>query len=373
MADDSFLSLKLQERQQSGTLRRLKPAMDAIDFCSNDYLGLVRSHVIEEAMDKQYPDNFLPSGSTGSRLLTGNHVWFETTETLIARFHQAEAALIFNSGFDANLGLLSSVGSRHDTFLYDSLIHASLRDGIRLSPAASHAFAHNDADALEKSLKRAKGKCFVVVESIYSMDGDLAPLSEFSDLCDRYGAYLIVDEAHATGVIGPQGAGLVQQLGLADRCFARVYTFGKALGTHGAAIVGSADLRAFLINFSRPLIYSTALPPAAIAAIAASYGIFPRMDDHRQQLRKLISLFQQAPLPWQKLLSDTPIQGVVIPGNDRVSRLAETLQSCRVDVRPILSPTVPPGTERLRIVLHSFNTGQELEALIEALKTADIP
>jgi 8-amino-7-oxononanoate synthase len=371
MADESFLSQKLQERLQSGTLRRLKAAMDAIDFCSNDYLGLARSHAIQKVMDTHHQGEFLSSGSTGSRLLTGNHALFEELEAIIARFHDTETALIFNSGFDANLGLLSALGSRHDIFLYDRLIHASLREGIRLSPAASHAFAHNDPAALKKSLEHAKGRCFVVVESIYSMDGDQAPLSDFAEVCDRYGAYLIVDEAHATGVMGPRGAGLVQQLDLAARCFARVHTFGKALGTHGAAIVGSADLKAYLINFARPLIYSTALPPAALASIAASYELFPRMDGDRDRLHQLVTSFREATLRWEKLSSNTPIQGVVVPGNERVSRLAGALQRCGLDVRPILSPTVPEGTERLRIVLHSFNTEQELQQLTSALQTAE--
>ena len=181
---------------------------------------------------------------------------------------------------------------------------------------------------------------------------------------EKYNAALIVDEAHATGVIGEKGVGLVQKLNLQNKCFARIHTFGKACGAHGAIILGSEKLKKYLINFSRPFIYSTSLPPSAIAAIAASYKIFPTMETERSKLEELIIIFQSMDLKYQKLPSATPIQAIIIPGNERVKRMAEELQESNFDIRPILYPTVPKGSERLRIVLHSFNTKEEIEKMV---------
>lgn len=368
MAED-FLRKKLDERKALHAFRQLRLQRNAVDFCSNDYLGITKQALLEQWMhDKE--DSPWPAGSTGSRLLTGNYSLVEETERELARFHKALGGLLFNSGYDANVGLLSCVPQRGDTILYDYLIHASLRDGIRLSFAQSLSFGHNKLDELEKKLRAATGNLFVVTESVFSMDGDTAPLPAMAALCNQYGARLIVDEAHATGVVGEQGAGLVQALQLEDSCFARIHTFGKACGAHGAIVLGSELLRDYLINFSRPFMYSTALPPASVAAIRASYQIFPHMQAERQQLAGLINAFQSAALPCQKLVSQTPVQGVVVPGNSEVRALAARLQERGLDVRPILYPTVPKGEERLRIVLHAFNTAQELAELIAGLCAA---
>jgi 8-amino-7-oxononanoate synthase len=263
------------------------------------------------------------------------------------------------------------VPQRGDTIIYDFLSHASLRDGIRLSFAQSFAFRHNDLADLEKRLQTATGTIFVVTESVFSMDGDTAPLTAISDLCEQYGAHLIVDEAHATGVVGLKGEGLVQHLQLQTKCFARIHTFGKAVGCHGAIILGSERLRNYLVNFCRSFIYSTSLPEASVAAIRCAYGLFPGMHAERAHLQQLIKTFQQAPVgsDLEKLVSDTPIQIVIIPGNDRVKKVASALQAAGLDVRAILYPTVPAGKERLRIVLHAFNSMQELQQVIEGLKT----
>jgi 8-amino-7-oxononanoate synthase len=286
---------------------------------------------------------------------------------MIAGFHQAEAALLFNSGYDANIGLLSSVAGKEDTILYDFLSHASIRDGIRLSQAQSFPFLHNDMVDLDRRLRSATGNIFVVTESVFSMDGDEAPLVETLQLCKTYNAHLIVDEAHATGVTGPSGAGLVQQYQLQNNCFARVVTFGKALGCHGATVLGSHRLRDFLINFSRPFIYTTAMPQASLCAIKRSYELFPGMFNERQLLNHLIDIFQAADLAYNKLNSRTAIQGVIVPGNEAVTSLANRLQEQELDVRPILYPTVPRGSERLRIVLHTFNTREQLGKLTAIL------
>lgn len=364
--NDEFLLKKLNERQQQNAFRRLILPNGKIDFCSNDYLGIVRNRLIEEKLGEQAYTAYR-HGSTGSRLLAGNYALVEETEKMLAAFHEAEAGLIFNSGYDANLGLLSSVPQRGDTIIYDYLSHASLRDGIRLSFARSFSFRHNDLSDLEKRLQAATGTIFVVTESVFSMDGDMAPLTAMSVLCEQYGAHLIVDEAHATGVVGAKGEGLVLHLNLQTKCFARIHTFGKGVGCHGAVILGSDRLRNYLVNFSRSFIYSTALPEASVAAIRCAYELFPGMHAERAHLQQLINTFQQARGSWEKLISDTPIQIAIVPGNEPVKKVAAALQVAGLDVRAILYPTVPAGKERLRIVLHAFNSMQELQQLLGVL------
>ncbi|MCS3797544.1 aminotransferase class I/II-fold pyridoxal phosphate-dependent enzyme [Niastella sp. OAS944] len=363
--NDDFLLKKLDERQQQNAFRRLLLPNGKTDFCSNDYLGIVHNGLIEKKLTET--TTVYKHGSTGSRLLAGNYALVEETEKMLAAFHAAEAGLIFNSGYDANLGLLSCVPQRGDTIIYDYLSHASLRDGIRLSFAQSFSFKHNDLEDLEKRLQAATGTIFVVTESVFSMDGDKAPLVAISALCRQYGAHLIVDEAHGTGVVGRQGEGLVQQLNLQAACFARIHTFGKAVGCHGAIVLGSERLRNYLINFSRSFIYSTSLPEASVAAIRCAYELLAGMHAERAHLQQLINTFQQAGMRYEKLVSDTPIQIVIIPGNDQVKKVAGELQTAGLDVRAILYPTVPRGKERLRIVLHAFNTMGELEQVIKVL------
>jgi len=357
--DDHFLTRKIRERIEADSLRSLRLPGNLADFSSNDYLGIVKNGLIEKKLEG---DSY-PQGSSGSRLLRGNYVLAEETEEMVARFHDAPSALIFNSGYDANFGLLSCIAQKGDLIIYDKLSHASIRDGVRQSFAESCAFVHNDLASLEDKLRKRKGNCFVVTESVFSMDGDRAPLGEISQLCEQYDAHLIVDEAHATGVIGERGEGVVQHEKLQDRCFARIHTFGKALGCHGAVVLGSNFLREYLINFCRPFIYSTYLPPASMAAIRASYSIFPEMKTERLVIDRYIGAFGHE--SFKK--SETPIQCYLIPGNVRVRNVALKLEEANLDVRPILHPTVPLGEERLRIVLHSYNTLKEIELLISIL------
>jgi len=360
---EDFLRKKLSQRQEADSLRKLKLPDGKIDFCSNDYLGIIKNGLLNEFDKKK---NY-SKGSGGSRLLAGNYELVEKAEATIAEFHNAEAGLIFNSGYDANLGLLSAVPQRGDTIIYDYLCHASIRDGIRLRFANSFSFEHNNTDDLEKKLKQASGNVFVVTESVFSMDGDLAPLKRISELCETYKASMIVDEAHATGVIGERGEGLVQLLGLEKKCFSRVHTFGKALGTHGAIVLGSQTLRDYCINFSRAFVYTTALPESAIASILESYKIFPILDKERKQLKELIDCFQSSSTGFTKLKSQTPIQVIIIPGNAEVKKIAIRLQEAGLDIRPILYPTVPAGAERLRITLHAFNQVTELDKLFSLI------
>ena len=364
--NEDFLNRKLQQRRESYAFRELQLKKGIVDFCSNDYLGIVTGNKIHSRSENGHEKLF---GSTGSRLISGNYSLIEEAEKQLAQFHNAPAGLIFNSGYDANLGLLGCIPQRNDTVLYDQLSHASIRDGIRLSHAFAFSFEHNDVDDLERRLQLATGNVFVVTESVFSMDGDMAPLEEMVEICRNYGAMLIVDEAHATGVIGKRGEGLVQHLGLESDCFARVHTFGKAVGCHGAIVVGSNTLRDYLINFSRPFIYTTAMPASAVMAIMRSYFIFPSMENERVHLFRLVKRFRDSATNLRLCRSVTPIQGVIIPGNEEVKEAALELQRNNVDVRPILYPTVSRGHERLRIVLHSFNTEQEIDQLLTILES----
>lgn len=351
----------MNDRQQSGLFRALTVRSGQIDFCSNDYLGLAKMKYPDDDSSSAWlrPDN----GATGSRLLSGNSDFFMEAEEEIAAFHDAEAALLFNSGYDANLGLLGFLPQKGDTVIYDFLCHASLRDGIRLSKADAFPFIHNDLDSLRHRLARGKGKIFVVTESLFSMDGDQAPLTGMVDACLAAGAHLIVDEAHATGVIGEKGAGLCQMLGLQEKIFARVHTFGKALGCHGAVVVGSGNLKSYLVNFANPLIYSTALSPHTVMTVLNGYRRLPMMGAERRELVRLADAFQALQTGFRKLRSDSPIQGVIVPGNDNARSLSRLLSENGFDARPILHPTVPKGKERLRITLHAYNTTEKLNRL----------
>jgi 8-amino-7-oxononanoate synthase len=360
---DDFLDAKLDERRANDSLRQLRLTEGKVDFCSNDYLGIVTNGLIGGST--------LAHGSMGSRLLAGNYPLIEETEGALVEFHQAEAGLLFNSGYDANLGVISCVPQRGDVILYDQLSHASIRDGIRLSFAQSFSFAHNDVDDLSRRLKTVHGggsRIFIVTESVFSMDGDMAPLEAILTLCRTYDAHLILDEAHATGVVGKAGEGLAQAAGVQKECFVRIHTFGKAVGCHGAVVLGSERLRQFLVNFCRPLIYSTSLPPVSVRAIADAYRLFPAMHAERERLQQLIDRFRRAAIGYERLNSLTPIQVVIVPGNGVVRELAGRLQKAGLDIRPILYPTVPRGSERLRIVIHSFNTEAEIDKLSGLLR-----
>jgi 8-amino-7-oxononanoate synthase len=378
LMNEDFLHKKINERKEQNSFRKLRlPEKEIIDFCSNDYLGIVKNNLLQQSVRLE-SDRY---GSTGSRLLTGNNQLIEDTEKFIANFHNAEAALIFNSGYDANIGLLSSVPQRTDIVLYDYLSHASIRDGLRLSLAQSFSFHHNDLDDLESRLKKIPGatgkSIFIVTESVFSMDGDLCPLAKLVTLSKKYNAHLIIDEAHATGVIGEKGEGLVQMLKFEAKIFARIHTFGKACGVHGAVILGSNTLRDYLVNFARSFIYSTALPEQTIAHVKLSYELFPSMNKERIELHQLVknfqsffSVLQPGKNNIQYLKSGTPIQGIIIPGNEQVKKTAKHLQENKLDIKPILYPTVPKGQERLRIVLHSFNTENELKLLFHSLENS---
>jgi len=357
-----LINERLQKRSAEGLLRQLPLQQDLADFCSNDYLGFSRSPALKARIFSAIQAHQdLPLGATGSRLLTGNSDFAENLEADLAAAQQVEAALLFNSGYTANLALFSSLPQKGDTIIIDELIHSSVIDGCRLSFANRIKFKHNDLQSLEEKLRKAKGSCYVAIESVYSMDGDLAPLIEITALCNNYGALLIVDEAHAFGVFGK---GLVHLAGLTSDVFAVVITFGKALGAHGAAVLGSQLLRNYLINFARPFIYSTAMPFSNLMQLQTAFRFLQENAALQQELQRKIYLFQQClSLGSSTQTLQSPIQAIIIPGNEKVKKVSKELAENGLAIYPILSPTVPPGKERLRICLHAFNSDQDIEKL----------
>ncbi len=365
------LQQKLTERAAQGNLRTLKTTTGLADFCSNDYLGLARSEKLRELMfQEEINCKHLPLGATGSRLLSGNHPLFEELETIVAGYHKGESALLFNSGYMANVGLLSALPQRGDTIFYDEASHASMKDGLRLSFAKSYSFRHNDVADLRQKLKHATGQIYVVVESVYSMDGDKAPLQELAIVCETHNAALIVDEAHAVGLYGPKGEGLTVALGLQYKVFAQVITYGKAMGNHGAAIVGPKVLRDYLINYSRAFIYTTGLPTHALLALKCAYSLLPKLQPERERVKQLANqLYGQ--LNNIKGIrctpSDSVILSVFVDDAAQLKPLALALQQQGFDVRPVMSPTVPKGSERLRVIVHAYNTKEEIVGLVQAI------
>ncbi len=383
------IAQKLETRKQNNALRQLPLDKNSIDFASNDYLGFSRSEAIFDATHLYLLEKKLKiNGATGSRLLSGNHDLYQEAEAIMAKFHQSESALIFNSGYDANIGFFSSVPQKCDIILYDELCHASIRDGIQLSNAKSYKFQHNDFEDLEKKIinfnsnkNKTTGVIYIVTESVFSMDGDCPNLEELVQISEKYNCLLVVDEAHALGVFGNPipnsrdsgGEGLVQMLDLQDKVFARIMTFGKGLGCHGAAVLGSVELKAYLVNFARSFIYTTGLSPHSVATILVAYQFLEKDKSAIQKLRENIIQFNQEQhiLGLKPLFvrSKSAIQSAIIPGNKKVKAIAQKLQEQGFDVKAILSPTVPEGQERLRICLHSYNSKEEISEVLRLLST----
>ena len=374
------LQAKLQQRQDNNALRQLPAGKNQVDFASNDYIGFAHNENLFH-LTHQYllAHNIKTNGATGSRLISGNHYLYEVTENCIAQFHQAEAALIFNSGYDANVGFFSCVPQRNDIILYDELCHASIRDGIQMSHAKAYKFQHNDTEDLSRLLQKLQTPnsklqtVYIVTESVFSMDGDSPNIEAFTQLAQKYKAYLVIDEAHALGVFGEQGEGLVQSSGLQEQVFARIMTFGKGLGCHGAAILGSAELKSYLVNFARSFIYTTGLSPHSVATILVAYQHLAKEKETLALLKNNIIFFNQEKLRLglkpMFVYSKSAIQSAIIPGNDKVKHIATQLQQNGFDVKPILSPTVPEGQERLRFCLHSYNSQAEISNVLELLST----
>ena len=368
------LALKLQKRIESDSFRELSTQQKGVDFYSNDYLGFAKSPKITKEAFSILEKQEIFNGSTGSRLISGTHNLHLETEKIIADYHNADASLLYNSGYDANVGLFSSILQKGDVLIYDELIHASVRDGARLGLAKTYKFKHNCLDDFELKLKRFennKFEVYVAIESIYSMDGDVSPIEKMVEICNLYGAKIIIDEAHSTGVFGDKGVGLVCDLGLESQVFARVHTFGKAMGCHGAVVLGSNSLRDYLINFSRSFIYTTALPLHAISTIMASYLLLSE-DDERRALLLNINFFKKEldRLELTNFFCESPssIQCCVVGGNKETKEIAKHLQTNNFLVKAILSPTVSKGKERIRICIHSSNSFLEITAMLSEIK-----
>jgi 8-amino-7-oxononanoate synthase len=366
------LRAELDRLEAKSQLRRLGQ-LEGVNLLANDYLGLSADSRLSSAVAAALEAG-TPVASTGSRLLSGNAAEWERLESAFARFIGTEAALFFSSGFAANLGLLGSVLRADDVVFSDESNHASIIDGIRLSRARKVIFPHLDLVFLEDALRRAEpaGRKFIVVESVFSMEGDRAPISELLSLAGRFGAELIVDEAHATGVYGPRGRGLVAAASGNAKVFATVHPCGKALASVGAFVCGSETLKQFLVNRARTFIYSTALPPYFAAQIAKVIEIVADADAERRRLLDL-STFLRAHLQeagFNTGTSDTQIVPILLGGNDTAIHYARELSRHGFAVRPIRPPTVPEGTSRFRLSVTTKLSEEILDRLVSALVTA---
>ncbi len=342
------------------------------DFTSNDYLGYGNGRLPAPAR----PGRPTTTGMA-SRLLRGHHPVWDEVEAALADWHRAEAVLVMNSGFTANEGLVSTVVEPGDWVATDELSHACILEGLRICRPRKFVFRHNDTDHLEDGLrKEAAGRpvgreMFVVTESLFSMDGDRAPLPRIVELAERYGAHVIVDEAHSTGCFGPRGSGIVDELGLRSRVLATVHTGGKALGLTGAYVCGSALLRDYLVNKCRHLIFTTALPPAVGRWWLDRLPIVQADDDGRRTLRANAARFRAA-LRQRGVASggDSYIVPVVLGEDMRSVRVASWLQERGYDIRAVRPPSVPPGTARLRISIHADHPVELLDRLAADLAEA---
>ncbi|HSQ12462.1 MAG TPA: 8-amino-7-oxononanoate synthase [Candidatus Deferrimicrobium sp.] len=377
-----YLEAELEQIKNAGLHRRLRrvggdqgptvsiDGREVINFSSNNYLG-VANHPELAAAAKEAIDRY-GCGSGASRLISGNMALHEELEVKLAQFKGSEAALVFNSGFQANTGVISTLAGEGDAIFSDALNHASIIDGCRLARAQTFVYAHKDLNQLEVKLKDATGfrRKLIVTESIISMDGDEAPLTEIVQLAEKYDAVVMVDEAHATGIFGAGGAGVVQKLGLGDRVLVQMGTLGKALGGFGAYIAGSHGLRDLLINRCRSFIFTTSLPPAVMAMALAAIDIVKREPERRDALWQNCRSLNEglSSLGFQVAASASPILPLIIGDATECMRFSEHLLEKGVFAQGIRPPTVPPGTSRLRITLMATHTRAQIDRALEAFK-----
>ncbi|KAF7717054.1 Uncharacterized protein PECH_000760 [Penicillium ucsense] len=389
------LTSALVKREAKSARRKLTVLpRTAVDFSSNDFLSLSTSPAFKNRYLSHLnsaPESF-PFASGGSRLLDGNSAHAEELERFVAEFHDAPAALLFNSGYDANIGVLASIPQPGDLVLYDELVHASAREGMRLSRAsARRMFSHSSPTSLNEVLSaemksdpriwEGTRNVFIVIESLYSMDGDVAPIQDFirvvDELLPRQNGYFIVDEAHATGVFGPRGAGVVQHVGVQDRMFIRVHTFGKALASHGAMVLCGPETRDYLINYARSLIYTTALGFPFLASIRTAYELLSsgQTDSLRTRSQQLIQHLHQR-LQALRVPQSVPFKvdhyatsPIFSLRTSQPRELASVCQEAGYIIRAIMPPTVPQGSERVRVCLHSGNTETEIDGLVHVIQS----
>jgi 8-amino-7-oxononanoate synthase len=405
----TFLQAALRKRRDIGSLRKLSHEPDddspaashqrrrqqrIIDFSSNDYLGLAQSRVQHQLVDQAYAKTCQEEqllGATGSRLLTGDSTYAHQLERKLAKLHRRPSALLCNSGYDANLAVLSSL-TQYGTLVLDQLCHNSIFMGLKLGGKTGKpvTFRHNNLSDLKRILQQyssTKVPLIIVVESVYSMDGDIAPLDKILDLAKQFSAVVVVDEAHGLGILGQHGMGLLEEFQLENHpaLLCSIHTFGKAAGCHGAVVCGSDTMKEFLINFARPVIYSTFLPLHSLVCISCAYDTmsnnagmqlrkqcFETVKYFRSEMNRFLENERHTVDRSIRLTdSATPIQALLIPGNKECTAFCERLwkeSQHQIRLYPIRSPTVPKGQERVRIVLHSHNTIEQVQELIRLVK-----
>jgi len=378
------LKLSLDQRKVDGLLRqrRLLDSPQAehivannqhfLSFCSNDYLGLANHPDLIATMQSAAQASGVGSGA--SNLITGHHRYHDNLEKQLAKFVQMPAALLFSTGYMANIGVISALMGRNDAVFADKLNHACLNDGAFLSRAAFHRFPHNDVKALEALLKTSTAKHkLIAADAVFSMDGDMAPLPEYLSLCEKYDAYLYVDDAHGFGVLGEHGQGTLNHFKLKSPRIIMMATLGKAAGVAGAFVAGEQVVIDYLIQKANSYVYSTPAPPALSATLSASVNLIEQGDHLRSHLRTLIAYLKDNLncRKWQLMPSDTAVQPLVVGGNHEALALSEYLQSCGVLVPAIRPPTVPVGTSRLRISLSAAHSIEDIKKLIKVLHQAE--
>jgi 8-amino-7-oxononanoate synthase len=378
------LQAELNQRKTDGLLRqrRLLDSPQAeyivandkkyLSFCSNDYLGLANHPKLIAAMQQAAGDSGVGSGA--SNLITGHHRYHDELEKKLAKFVGLPAALVFSTGYMANIGVISALMGRDDAVFCDKLNHACLNDGAILSRAEFHRFAHNDVAALEKLLQASKAKHkLIAVDAVFSMDGDIAPIRDYLRLCEQYDAYLHIDDAHGFGVLGEHGKGSLSHFKVKSPRIIMMATLGKAAGVAGAFVAGEQVVIDYLIQKARSYVYSTPAPPALSATLAESVSLIEKGDDLREHLQHLISTLKQNLhlKEWQLKPSETAVQPLVVGSNHKAVSLSEHLQKRGILVPAIRPPTVPANTARLRISLSAAHTEEDVIRLAEALNEAE--
>ncbi|AWW29890.1 7-keto-8-aminopelargonate synthetase [Echinicola strongylocentroti] len=365
-----FIQAKLDQASAYNRLRTLKTApRENTDFFSNDYLGYATKGLLEQQTSPLAPSHW--SGSTGSRLISGNHPEMEQLERDFASFMDSPAALLYNSGYMANTGLLSSLGEKDSLFIFDEHVHASIKEGMRLGFGQKTAFKHNDLRDLEKKLAfhaQKDKRLMVLTEGLFSMHGDSPDIGQILGICQQHGAALIIDEAHSLGTIGEENKGASFGFAQHPNLLARVITFGKAAGGHGAMVLGNNDLRSFLINYSRAFIYTTAPSWDQLCSIGAALKLLASKSNF-DALAKAVEIYLEvAPASSPSFSNNqSPIQYWRCDDVPLLKEKVGQLQKSGINCYPILSPTVKTGEERIRIVLHAFNTKEEITQLINLL------
>lgn len=378
------LQRELDQRKTDGLLRQRRlldspqaehivaNAQPYLSFCSNDYLGLANHPDLIAAMQKAAGDSGVGSGA--SNLITGHHRYHDALEKQLASFVELPAALLFSTGYMANIGVLGALAGRGDAIFADKLNHACLNDGGYFSYAEFQRYPHNDVAALEKLLQASTAKHkLIAADAVFSMDGDIAPIPEYLALCEKYDAYLYLDDAHGFGVLGEHGKGSLSHFKIKSPRIIMMATLGKAAGVAGAFVAGEQVVIDYLIQKAKSYVYSTPAPPALSATLSASVKLIEQGDDLRANLNRSIAYLKNnlKLKKWQLMDSDTTIQPLVVGGNKEALALSEYLQTRGILVPAIRPPTVPVGTARLRISLSAAHTLDDMKKLVEAIHQAE--